>query len=162
RSRSRLIMALAVVLVTCALLPVRLLAQAAISGQVITPTGSPASGAKVRVCLSTSVGTPCSTSGVTLSYSTSMTPTISNPVTADSYGNYSFYTTPGQYIIQITPTAGVTYTYFYSGQGGAASVSSVGLALPGSTFSVTNSPVTTAGTLTGSFINQSANTFLAG
>jgi hypothetical protein len=41
------------------------------------------------------------------------------------------------------------------------SVSSVGLALPGSVFSISGSPITTAGTLTGSFISQSANTVFA-
>jgi hypothetical protein len=41
------------------------------------------------------------------------------------------------------------------------SVTSVGLSLP-SIFSVSNSPVTTTGTLTGTLTNQSANTVLAG
>ena len=41
-------------------------------------------------------------------------------------------------------------------------VTSVGLALPASVFSVTNSPITTVGTLTGSFVTQSANQFFAG
>ncbi len=46
--------------------------------------------------------------------------------------------------------------------GGAGSVTSVGLALPSDTFTITNSPVTGAGTLTGTYANQIANTFLAG
>lgn len=41
-------------------------------------------------------------------------------------------------------------------------VTSVGLSLPGTVFSVSNSPVTLMGTLTGSFINQAANTVFAG
>lgn len=41
-------------------------------------------------------------------------------------------------------------------------VTSVGLALPVSVFTVTNSPVTTSGTLTGSFNTQTANTVFAG
>jgi hypothetical protein len=41
-------------------------------------------------------------------------------------------------------------------------VTNVALALPGSVFSVSGSPVTTAGTLTGSFVNQAANTIFAG
>lgn len=45
---------------------------------------------------------------------------------------------------------------------GSAAVTSVGLALPASTFSISGSPVTTTGTLTGSFISQSANTFFSG
>lgn len=49
-----------------------------------------------------------------------------------------------------------------SGGGGSGTVTSVGLSLPGSVFNVTGSPVTTSGTLSGSFINQSANTVFAG
>jgi hypothetical protein len=45
---------------------------------------------------------------------------------------------------------------------GTGSVTSVGLALPASVFSVSGSPVTTTGTLTGTFNTQTANTFFAG
>jgi hypothetical protein len=43
----------------------------------------------------------------------------------------------------------------------AGTVSSVGLALPSSLFSITGSPVTTSGILTGSFVTQAANTVFA-
>jgi trimeric autotransporter adhesin len=46
--------------------------------------------------------------------------------------------------------------------GGSGTVTSVGLSLPASVFNVTGSPVTTSGTLTGNFNNQSANTVFAG
>ena len=42
------------------------------------------------------------------------------------------------------------------------SVTSVGLALPNTVFKVANSPVTSSGTLTGTFLDQKANTFLGG
>jgi len=45
---------------------------------------------------------------------------------------------------------------------GTATVTSVALALPGSVFSVTGSPITTSGTLTGAFTTQTANTIFAG
>ncbi len=45
--------------------------------------------------------------------------------------------------------------------GGDGTVTSVGLTLP-SQFSVTGSPVTTSGTLAGAWVNQAANTVLAG
>lgn len=45
---------------------------------------------------------------------------------------------------------------------GTGSVTSVGLAAPTDVFNVTNSPVTSAGTLTLSFDNQTANTVFAG
>lgn len=48
------------------------------------------------------------------------------------------------------------------GGGGGGGVSSVGLALPVTVFTVSGSPVTGSGTLTGTFTNQSANTFFAG
>ena len=45
---------------------------------------------------------------------------------------------------------------------GSGSVSSVGLALPSNTFTVTNSPVISTGTLTGTYTVQTANTALMG
>ena len=47
------------------------------------------------------------------------------------------------------------------GGGGSGTVTAVALALPGSVFTISGSPVTTSGTLTGSLISQSANTFFA-
>jgi hypothetical protein len=44
----------------------------------------------------------------------------------------------------------------------SGSVTSVGLALPTNEFTITNSPVTTTGTLTGSWKNQNANVIFAG
>jgi hypothetical protein len=44
----------------------------------------------------------------------------------------------------------------------SGTVTSVGLALPASVFNVSGSPVTTSGTLTGSFTTQTANTVFAG
>ena len=44
----------------------------------------------------------------------------------------------------------------------AGGVTSVGLALPASTFTVSGSPVTGSGTLTGSLVSQAANTFFRG
>lgn len=46
--------------------------------------------------------------------------------------------------------------------GGGGNVTSVGLSLPAGMFSISGSPVTTSGTLTGSFTNQTINTIFAG
>lgn len=54
------------------------------------------------------------------------------------------------------------YELAQNGGGGGGGVSSVGLSLPSSVFDVTGSPVTGAGTLTGSFKTQAANQVLAG
>jgi len=45
---------------------------------------------------------------------------------------------------------------------GSGTVTSVGLLLPSDVFAITNSPVTSTGTLTGSFQTQAANTIFAG
>jgi hypothetical protein len=47
------------------------------------------------------------------------------------------------------------------GQPGSGTVTTTGLALPSSVFTVTGSPVITAGTLTGTFKTQTGNTFFA-
>lgn len=62
--------------------------------------------------------------------------------------NGKFLTTNGSVASWATTTSGT--------------VTSVGLALPASVFTVSGSPVTTTGTLTGAFANQSANTVFAG
>lgn len=49
-----------------------------------------------------------------------------------------------------------------TGGGGGGGVSSVGLAMPASLFTVSGSPVTTSGTLTATLITQTANRILAG
>jgi hypothetical protein len=64
---------------------------------------------------------------------------------------------PGAGIV-ITPGVG-TITIASTNTG---TVTSVGLALPAAVFSISGSPVTSSGTLTGSFINQAANTVFAG
>lgn len=62
--------------------------------------------------------------------------------------------------IVITPTAN---GIIINNTGGVdVDVTSVALALPLSVFAISGSPVTSAGTLTGSFISQLANTFFAG
>jgi hypothetical protein len=53
------------------------------------------------------------------------------------------------------------FTLGGSSGGGGGGVSSVALSLPVSVFTVSGSPVTTSGTLTGSFNNQSGNTVFA-
>lgn len=58
--------------------------------------------------------------------------------------------------------AAALYEIQQGGGGGGGTVTSVGLALPVSVFSISGSPVTTTGTLTGSFTNQTANRVFAG
>lgn len=61
---------------------------------------------------------------------------------------------------------GVVFGFYGGGNGGGGggggTVTSVGLALPVSVFAVSGSPVTTSGTLTGTFVTQTANKVFAG
>ena len=66
--------------------------------------------------------------------------------------------TAGQSLIALTSTT----AQWASSANATGSVLSVGLALPVSVFTVSGSPVTGSGTLTGTFNTQSTNTFFAG
>jgi len=89
----------------------------AVSGQVVSPGGQPASGALVRVCRVTAFGSPCPTTGVSLYADSQLTVPIANPQSADQYGNYSFFTNIGLYLIQVTPQTGITYSYAWAAGG---------------------------------------------
>jgi hypothetical protein len=103
-----------------------------LSSQVTTPQGTPAVNAAVRICLITAFGSPCSISGVTLYSDANLTHPITDPQATDQFGNYSFFTTAGAYIIQITPSGvrGPTYTYYVIG-GGSGSGTVTGTGTPG-------------------------------
>lgn len=90
------------------------------------------------------------TGGGSVSLGGSTTLNIGN--TGVTAGTYNFAT--------ITVNAQGQITSASSGSV-SGSVSSVALALPASVFSVSGSPITSVGTLTGSFVSQSANTFFA-
>ena len=87
------------------------------NGPIVTPYNTPAINAPVRVCLASSVGTPCSTTGVTLYSDANLTQKISNPASTNSNGIYGFYINASQYTlpqffyIQITISSTVTYYY---------------------------------------------------
>jgi hypothetical protein len=62
--------------------------------------------------------------------------------------------------VSISPSGGTGAVTVNASSSGT--VASVGLALPASVFSVSGSPVTTTGTLTGTLVTQSINTLFAG
>lgn len=116
---------------------------AAPNGSNGTPTFRSLVAADIPSLTSTYLGL---TAGGTVSGNTSFTGTV-------SLGSSATATTPPT----IDSTTKVATTAWVNAQGYLTSaVSSVGLALP-NIFSVTNSPVTTSGTLTGSFVSQTAN-----
>ena len=134
--------------------------------QVVAPTvaqngtGQPASFALVRVCTSTATGTPCSPLVANVYADQALTETLPASFAADVNGMYSFFAPTGEYLIQESNAIGAGYTFTYSYLiflNGTGTVSSVGLSLPSSMFSISGSPVTSSGTLTGTFLSQSAN-----
>src|ERR1017187_7897257 len=138
-----------------------------ITSQIIVPTtaqngtGQPASYAIIQVCPSTATGFPCSPLTSTLYSDPALTNPVANPTAADVNGNYGFFLPTGSYIVQETNALGAGYTFQYSWLvfiNGTGTVSSIGLSLPSSVFLVSNSPVTSTGTLTGQFISQNPNT----
>lgn len=88
------------------------------------------------------------TNGQLIIGSTGSAPLVGNLLNGS---NIVITNTPGGILISSSINASAIGTVF-----------SVGLSLPGSLFSVSQSPVVTSGTLTGSFVNQSANTVFAG
>ena len=104
--------------------------------------------ALITVCTSAGTGTPCSPIA-NIYADKALTQPLSNPFAADINGLYSFFVATGEYLVQESAPVGAGYSYsesFLIFSNGTGTVSSVGLALPSSVFSVTNSPVTLTGT----------------
>lgn len=68
----------------------------------------------------------------------------------------------GSNVSIVTNSSGGLVISSTASSGGSGSVTSVGLALPTDTFTISNSPVTGTGTLTGTYASQAANAFLGG
>ena len=126
----RAFLATAVLCLLSLLLPFGLNGQTvtAISGMAINQYGQPSPFASVRVCLVTTGGNPCDTTGVTLYYDYSQGIKAPNPYSADQYGNYSVYatgaTTPNVYLVEVTPAppqSGGPFSYLFNGAGGSGS-----------------------------------------
>ena len=125
----RAFLATAVLCLLSLLLPLGLNGQTvtAISGMAINQYGQPSPFASVRVCLVTTGGNPCDTTGVTLYYDYSQGIKAPNPYSADQYGNYSVYatgaTTPNVYLVEVTPAppqSGGPFSYLFNGAGGSS------------------------------------------
>lgn len=109
----------ALILALMAFLPLLALAQAGRFDTTLNTTNTvngvkyltPMSGATVQVCTAPANATPCTNYATTYTDSTAVTACsglngCSNPITADSNGNFGLWATPGQY----------QYTYTYLGQ----------------------------------------------
>lgn len=84
---------------------------------------------------------------------------ISSPIVLDTTQVTSGPAAPGLVLTSSGP--GFPPMWLALG-GGGGTVTSVGLALPASVFSISGSPVVGSGVLTGSFVTQAANTVFAG
>ncbi len=82
-----------------------------LNGQLIVKA---AAGAIATVCTETATGTPCAPVASIYPNRTSTTPSTNSFVTADGFGNFGFWTTPGTYVLTITGPNIVPYTYTVS------------------------------------------------
>lgn len=119
----------------------------AISGQFVTPTGTPASNARVTVCPYTATGLPCSPQA-TIYSDPALTLPLSQPYGLDQFGNLNVWVTAGSYIVQIQVNLTISYSYVVtaggSGGGGGGGITSIGASSP---VVVTPSPITNTGTV---------------
>lgn len=109
------------------------------------------------------------TSGVIANTAPDQTVTLTNGASISvtgTYPNFTIANTAPDQVVALTAGANISITGTYpnftiTGTGSSGTVTSVGLSLP-SIFSVSGSPVTTSGTLTGTLANQAANVVFAG
>jgi hypothetical protein len=132
-----------------------------ISNTGVTSVGLAAPAAEFAVS-----GSPVTTTGtLTLTKQTQAARTVwAGPLSGSTVAQPSFRLLQFSDLpdLNLTGTGGVTVINGTIIAGNGATVSSVGLNLPGSVFSVTVSPVTTAGALAASFVTQTQKTFFAG
>src|SRR6516164_10021215 len=104
--------------------------------------------------------------GAYISGGTVVPSALPNPFPTDTLGNFFFYAAAGIYSVQIYDSLSRIMPLVLADQnvvagGGSGSVTSVALAMPAE-FSVSGSPITTAGTITATKANQNANLVYAG
>ncbi len=101
--------AFTVLLLAAASVPLRGQAGAGINGQAIGPLGLPVPGARVTVCPYTATGKPCSPQA-TIYQDVDLTRPVTQPYSADQYGNYSVFVAPGTYLLQVEAAPGTYYS----------------------------------------------------
>src|SRR4029077_2484648 len=100
-----------------------------------------------------------STAGVSLFSDPALTQPLPDPASGDTFGNYSLWTTPGPYLVQIVPVTGVTYSFTTMAVGGT--VTSVNITVPAQLLTISGCPVTGNGTCAIGLATQGANMVLA-
>jgi hypothetical protein len=95
-------------------------AGSAISGQIVTPQGTPAANARLTICPYTATGVPCSPqANIYSDPSLQSQYLLPQPYALNQYGNFAIWVSPGSYIVQISVNLSTTYSYVYSTGGGA-------------------------------------------
>jgi len=91
---------------------------AAVSGQVVTPTGTPAYNAQLYACTYNSSGIPCYPQVPIYNNPALSGSPITQPTATDQNGNYNFWVANGTTVlVQVKINATVTYSYFYTAGG---------------------------------------------
>jgi hypothetical protein len=80
------------------------------SGQAIGTNGRPINGVTITVCPTSATGIPCSPTSTIYTDDTLTTP-AANPFQADGFGNYHFSAAAGQYIVTVSNSGIVGYSY---------------------------------------------------
>jgi len=128
---------------------------ASIYGQVVNELGKPVPFGKVRVCAYTGSGLPCSPLS-SLYSDLALTHSVSNPYTTDQVGNYSFFVTPGAYLVQITVAPFVIYSYQITAYSGSFTFR--GTYSPTTTYNLGDVVIYNATTYTSLTFNNRGNT----
>ncbi len=131
---------------------------------------APAGGATVTVCTSSGTGIPC-TPLATIYSNVALTTPLTNPLTADSNGYYSFYATPGRYVVTVTGAgvSGRSITYIlpsdisgnntFPGNNTFKNINAIQFADQYSTTSTVAAPVNAAGTSQATGGSVAANSY---
>lgn len=136
-------------------------------GIVINAVGQAIPGAQVYVCTQPATTNVIPPSPLASLFSDSAgTVPLTNPVTVDGNGNFSFYAASAFYTLVYFDPEGRIPTQIYPDQAvlstGAGTVTSVALTAPSDLLTVTGSPVTSSGTLALTKPNVNANLVYAG
>lgn len=130
---------------------------AALSAQIIRPTGTPAANAPAWICPYTATGTPC-TPTASIYSDPGLTIPITQPTSTNQYGNLNVWVVPGSYTVVVQ--TGLTTYYSYQvtvGVGGTTVIQANGSAsAPTSPVNFINS-TTVRFSITGNQISAAVN-----
>ncbi len=118
----------------------------------------PIPNATITVCSAVGTGIPCSPT-VTIYGSADESVPLSDPFTADSNGNYTFYAPPGFYVVTITATGVTGHSYFVAvscvpSTSGTCVAGASGSGTTINNATITNSTIQTSGLFTNDYFKN--------